>query len=138
MSGHGAFSSIDISNTGLGFNKYWMDTIAHNIANVNTQTTPGQAPFRARMVVAMPLATDTELGGGVIVGQVLDNAGDPAMAFDPDNPIASPQGYVQGAVVDLAGEMGDLILASRSYQANMTVFKEAREALQTTTTLGRG
>jgi flagellar basal-body rod protein FlgC len=138
MSSHGAFSSIDISNTGLGFDKYWMDTIAHNIANVNTQTTPGQEPFRARMVVAMPLATDTTEGGGVIVGQVLDSSGDPAMAFDPDNPLADDQGYVQNAVVDLASEMGDLILASRSYQANMTVFKEAREALQTTTTLGRG
>ena len=138
MSGHGPFASIDISNTGLGFNKYWMDTVAHNIANVNTQTSPGRSPFRARMVVAMPLATDTEQGGGVFVGQVLDNNGDPAMAFDPDNPLANAQGYVQGAVVDLAGEMGDLILASRSYQANMTVFKEAREALQTTTTLGRG
>jgi flagellar basal-body rod protein FlgC len=135
---HGPFSSIDISNTGLGFNKYWMDTIAHDIANVNTSTTPGQAPFRARMVVGMPLATDSALGGGVIVGRVVDQAGDPALAFDPENPLADDAGYVQGAVVDLAGQMGDLILASRSYQMNMTVFKEARDALQVTTTLGRG
>jgi flagellar basal-body rod protein FlgC len=89
------------------------------------------------MVVAMPLATDTSQGGGVIVGQVLDQEGDPTMAFDPDNPIADEQGYVQGAVVDLAGQLGDLILASRSYQANMTVFKEARDSLETTVGLGR-
>ena len=38
---------------------------------------------------------------------------------------------MQGAVVDLAGQMGDMILASRSYQANMSVFKEARDALET-------
>ena len=57
---------------------------------------------------------------------------------DPDNPLADDKGYVQGAVVDLAGQMGDLILASRSYQANMSVFKEARDALQVATTLGRG
>jgi flagellar basal-body rod protein FlgC len=86
----------------------------------------------------MPLATDTSQGGGVIVGQVLDSQGDPAMAYDPDNPLSDDQGYVQGAVVDLAGQLGDMIIASRTYQANMTVFKETRDALQVTTTLGRG
>ncbi len=134
---HGPFASIDISNTGLGYNKYWLDTIAHDIANINTTTTPGQEPFRARMVVAMPLPTNTAQGGGVIVGDVVDQEGDPALMFDPDNPIADERGYVQGAVVDLAGQLGDLILASRSYQANMSVFKEARDSLQVTTTLGR-
>ncbi|MCU1393266.1 MAG: flgC [Ilumatobacteraceae bacterium] len=138
MTTHGPFAAIDISNTGLGYNKYWMDTVAHNIANINTETTPGQAPFRARMVVAMPLATDTSQGGGVEVGSVADQAGDPAQVFDPSNPNADANGYMQGPVDDLAGQMGDLILASRSYQMNMTVFKEARDALQTTTTLGRG
>jgi flagellar basal-body rod protein FlgC len=60
------------------------------------------------------------------------------MVYDPSNPQADQQGYVQGAVDDLAGQLGDLILASRSYQANMSVFKESRDALQVATTLGRG
>ena len=138
MTTHGPFASIDIANSGLGYNKYWLDTIAHNIANVNTETAPGQEPFRARMVIAMPLPTDTSLGGGVSISQIVDQAGDPAMIFDPDNPLADAEGHMQAPVVDLAGELGDLILASRTYQANMTVFKESREALQTATTLGRG
>ena len=90
------------------------------------------------MVTAMPLPTNTAEGGGVIVRGVVDHAGDPPLMYDPDNPLADDKGYVQGAVVDLAGQMGDLILASRSYQANMSVFKEARDALQVATTLGRG
>ncbi|MEY2552465.1 MAG: flagellar basal-body rod protein FlgC [Ilumatobacteraceae bacterium] len=135
---HGPFASIDISNSGLGFNKYWLDTIAHDIANVNTTTAPGHQPFRSRMVTAMPLPTDTAEGGGVAVAGVVDQAGDPAMMYQPDSPLADAQGYVQGAVVDLPGQMGDLILASRSYQANLSVFKEARDALQVATTLGRG
>jgi flagellar basal-body rod protein FlgC len=135
---HGPFASIDIARSGLGFNKYWLDTVAHNIANVNTTTTPGQQPFRARMVVAMPINTDSTQGGGVHVGDVLDQAGDPPLVYDPTNPQADQQGYVQGAVDDLAGQLGDLILASRSYQANMSVFKESRDSLQVATTLGRG
>ena len=138
MSAHGTFASIDIARTGLGFDKYWMDTIAHNIANVNTTTTPGQEPFRARMVVAMPIDTNTSQGGGVVVADVVDQAGDPALMYDPTNPQADADGYVQGPVVDLAGQLGDLILASRSYQANMSVFKESRDGLQVATTLGRG
>ena len=135
---HGPFASLDIARTGLGFDKYWMDTVAHNIANVNTTTTPGQEPFRARMVVAMPIDTNSSQGGGVGVSAVLDQAGDAPLVYDPDNPIADEQGYVQGPVVDLAGQLGDLILASRSYQANMSVFKESRDSLQVATTLGRG
>ncbi len=137
MSG-GPFASIDVARTGLGFDKYWMDTIAHNIANVNTTTTPGQEPFRARMVIAMPIDPNTNPGGGVVVGDVVDQDGDPALAYDPENPLADEQGYVQGAVVDLAGQLGDLIIASRSYQANLSVFKESRDSYQVTTTLGRG
>lgn len=134
---HGPFAGIDVANTGLGFNKYWLDTIAHNVANANTMTTPGQQPFRARMVVAVPVDPNSRSGGGVKVGAVIDQAGDPALAYDPDNPLADEAGYVQGPVDDLAAQLGDMILASRTYQANITVFKEAREALETTTTIGR-
>ena len=134
----GPFAGIDIARSGLGFNKFWMDTVAHNIANVNTTTTPGQQPFRALMVVAMPIDQNSPTGGGVSVSQVLEEAGDPALTGDPDNPIADEQGLVQQPVVDLAGQMGDLILASRSYQANMSVFKEARQSLEAASTLGRG
>jgi flagellar basal-body rod protein FlgC len=137
MSVHGPFSSIDVSRSGLGFNKYWLDTISHNIANLNTMTTPGQDPFRARMVIAMPISPDTSYGGGVQVAQVVNQEGDAPMVFAPEDPRSDEQGYMQGAVVDLSGQMGDMILASRTYQANMSVFKEAREALETTTTLGR-
>jgi flagellar basal-body rod protein FlgC len=146
MGVHGPFAGIDISNTGLGFHKYWMDTIAHNIANVNTFTSPGQDPFRARMVIAMPNATGTYQGGGVHVSAVVNQEGDPPTVYDPEHPLAGvagegtvfeEDGYVQGPVVDLGGQLGDLILASRSYQANLTAFREARTSLEAATTIGR-
>lgn len=133
----GPFAGIDIARTGLGFNKYWLDTIAQNIANVNTMTTPGQEPFRARMVVAMPIGQDQAPGGGVYVGDVLDQEGDPTLVYDPTNPLADDDGNVAGAVVDLSGQMGDLIIASRAYQANLSVFSTTRESLEAATTLGR-
>jgi flagellar basal-body rod protein FlgC len=134
----GPFSSIDIARSGLGFNKFWMDTIAHNISNINTMTTPGQEPFRALMVVAMPISQNSATGGGVSVSQVLAQEGEPALTVDPDNPLADADGNVAAPLVDLGSQMGDLIMASRSYQANMSVFKEARQSLEAATSLGRG
>jgi flagellar basal-body rod protein FlgC len=133
----GPFSTIDIAATGMGFAKYWTETISHNIANINTVTSPDKEPFRARMVVATPIDTNGPTGGGVAVANVVSEGGDPAMLYQPDSPLANADGYVHGAVVDLAGQMSDLILASRSYQANITVHKEAREALEAATTLGK-
>jgi flagellar basal-body rod protein FlgC len=132
------FSSIDIARSGLGFNKFWMDTIAHNISNINTMSNPGQEPFRALMVVAMPISQNSGAGGGVAVSQVMAQQGDPALTVDPDNPLADANGNVAAPVVDLGSQMGDLIMASRSYQANMSVFKEARQSLEAATSLGRG
>lgn len=132
-----SFSSIDIARSGLGFNKFWMDTIAHNISNINTMTNPGQEPFRALMVVAMPISQNSGAGGGVAVSQVVAQQGDPALTVDPDNPLADANGNVAAPVVDLGSQMGDLIMASRSYQANMSVFKEARQSLEAATSLGR-
>jgi flagellar basal-body rod protein FlgC len=42
-----AFSAMDIGRTGVGFAHHWIDTIAHNLANANTVTAPGEEPFRA-------------------------------------------------------------------------------------------
>ncbi|MEZ5218314.1 MAG: flagellar basal body rod C-terminal domain-containing protein [Ilumatobacteraceae bacterium] len=134
---HGPFAGIDVSRTGLGFDKYWLDTIAHNVANLNTVTAPGQEPFRARMVHAMPIDPDTSFGGGVYVSAVTNDPTDVPLYYDPDNVLADENGNVQGAVVDLSGQLGDMILASRSYQSNMSIFKDAREALEAATGLGR-
>jgi flagellar basal-body rod protein FlgC len=89
------------------------------------------------MVVAMPLSADSPTGGGVYVSAVLEQGGDPVLVDDPDHPLADDAGYVAEAVVDLPGQMGDLIVASRAYQANMSVFSQSRDALETATTLGR-
>ena len=49
-------------------------------------TTPGQDPFRARMVVAVPISPDSSYGGGVQVATVLDQEGDPPMVYAPEDP----------------------------------------------------
>jgi flagellar basal-body rod protein FlgC len=134
-----AFSGIDIARTGAGFSKYWLDTIAHNIANVNTVRAAGEEPFRARLVVAQA-QTGTHFaatGSGVGVSGVLEDQADAPRVQDPTNPLADEQGYVTQPVIDMAGQMTDLIVAQRSYQANLRAVETAKEAYQSALRIGQ-
>ncbi|PHR92201.1 MAG: flagellar basal body rod protein FlgC [Robiginitomaculum sp.] len=46
--------------------------------------------------------------------------------FDPSHPLANQQGYVTKSNVDMMIEMADAREASRSYEANLTTFQQAR------------
>lgn len=132
------FSAIDVGRTGVGFARYWMDVLAHNMANVNTVREAGEDPFRARQVFAQAL--DDQIvpsGSGVAVRAVLEEAGEAPAVFDPDHPFADEQGYVTMPVVDLAGQMADLIIANRTYQANLKTIDTGREAYQAALRLGQ-
>ena len=127
------FGSIDIARTGAGLSRTWLDAIAHNIANVNTINAAGDEPFRSKVVVASA-RTD---GTGVDVSAVTEARGQAPLAYDPTHPLADEKGYVTRPVVDLAGQMADMIAAQRSYQANLSVVRSGREAYEEALRLGR-
>lgn len=135
----GTFSAMDIGRTGLGFSRYWMDTIAHNVANVNTVTGPDEEPFRARFVVAGVNGEQlAPSGSGVHVADVVEDEGDAVRVYAPDHPLADGEGYVTQAKVDLAGQMTDLMLAQRTFQANARSIQTAKEAYEAALQIGRG
>lgn len=132
------FSAMDIGRTGAGFGRYWMDTIGHNLANVNTVNPAGEEPFRARMVVAQSLRGPfAPNGSGIGVRAVLEQGGDAAVVSDPTNPLADAEGNVTMPVVDMAAQMTDLILANRHYQLNLKTIETGREAYQAALRLGQ-
>lgn len=133
-----AFSAMDISRTGMGFSRYWLDVIAHNLANANTvSATDDPEAFRARYVVA---GTNTDeiapSGSGVHVADVVEMEGDPPIVYEPTHPLADEDGYVARSLVDVAGQMGDMMLAQRSYQLNARAVTAAREAYEAALRLG--
>ena len=132
------FSGIDIGRTGIGFAHYWMDTIGHNLANVNTVRSTDVEPFRARLVVAQEVTADVlaETGSGVGVRDIVEDRRTSNWVFDPDHPLADEAGYVSMPVVDLAGQLTDLIIANRAYQANARMISGAREAYESALRIG--
>jgi flagellar basal-body rod protein FlgC len=127
------FQSIDTAATGANAARTWLDAISHNIANLNTVNPPDQEPFRAKLVVAQARSNGT----GVDVVGLDEERGDPALIFDPSNPLADADGNVHRPVVDLVTQMSDLIGAQRSYQANLSVVQSSRDAYEAAMRLGK-
>ncbi|MDD6428173.1 flagellar basal body rod protein FlgC [Candidatus Weimeria sp. HCP3S3_B5] len=130
------FQSFNIAGSGMTAERFRMDTIAENIANVNTtHTEDGSGPYRRKIVTfeerslnpsfsaTLDQYRDSFKGNGVRVASVTDDTStDFIMDYDPSNPDADQNGYVRYPNVNTVTEMTNLIDATRAYQANVTVF----------------
>ena len=132
----GAFNTIDIAATGAQLGSVWLDVLAHNMANLNTVNPPDEEPFRSRLVVAQEKLDGTR-GSGVEVIAISELQGEAPMVYQPDHPLANEEGYVTLPHIDLAAQMSDLILATRAYQANLSVIRSGREAYESALRIGR-
>lgn len=128
------FGALDAASSGVSLGRTWIDATSDNVANVNTVRPAGEEPFRARLVVAQS-RTET---GGVDVAAIRSKPGEPQVTFDPDNPLADEEGYVTQPHVDLTEEMTNMMMASRLYQANISVMQQARETYSAALRIGTG
>ena len=114
----GLFQAFDISASGMTAERFRMDTIAQNIANINTTRT--EDGTRARAV-----------GNGVKVTSVKeDDETEMRMVYDPSHPDADENGYVTYPNVNTVTEMTNLIDATRAYEANTTAFDATKSMVQ--------
>ena len=59
------------------------------------------------------------------------------LVYNPTHPDANEEGYVEMPNVDLLSEMVDLISASRSYEANVTVLNASKSMLTKALEIGK-
>ena len=133
----GMFAAIDAAASGASIARVWLDAISDNVANVNTVRPAGEEPFRARMVVARSVDGDSGVGQGVAAAGIIEKPGDPMRTFEPDHPLADAEGYVTRPLVDMTEEMTNLLIATRTYQANLSVVDRARDAYMAALQIGR-
>lgn len=131
------FNALDISMSGAMVSRMWMDAISDNVANVNTVRPADEEPFRARLVVARAVRDADGTPRGVTVDSILEAGGQPAQVYDPSSPLADENGLVTRPVVDLGQEMTDLVLASRSYEANLAVIDRVRDTYMAALRIGQ-
>ncbi len=128
------FGAFDTATTGVTLGRTMLDVIGNNIANANTVRAAGEAPFRASLVVAQTLPGT----GGVAVTGTVEQGGAAEVVYDPENPLADASGYVTRPKVDLTEEMTNMMMASRLYQANISVMQQARDSYSQALRIGQG
>jgi flagellar basal-body rod protein FlgC len=150
----GIFNSINIAATGLSANRVRLDVISNNMANVNTTRTTEGGPFKRSRVIVRPMtegpywrspflpeSMDNGIGRGVRVVEVQkDNSTEPRYVYDPTHPdafLTGPhEGYVEMPNVDVVTEMVDMILATRSYEANAAIIEGSKSMFQRALDIG--
>ena len=148
----GLFQSFDICATGMTAQRFRMDVIAENIANVSTTRTEDGTPYRRKIVTFQEkqLSDDANFGtllkkssaayegNGVKVSEVSEDYDtDFIMEYDPSHPDADENGYVSYPNVNTVTEMTNLIDASRSYEANTTAFDAVKTMAQSGISIGQ-
>lgn len=128
-----AFDALRIASSGLGAHQTWLDTLAGNIANVNTARPMNQNAFQAQM-----LELGSAPGGGVEVVGVATSDPQGRVVNDPENALADANGNVRMPEVDLASQMSQLIMAQRGYQASVQTTKTAQDTYTAALQIGSG
>jgi flagellar basal-body rod protein FlgC len=134
------FSSISISATGLSAERLRMDTISSNIANVNTTRTEDGGPYKRKVAVFkenLDSAINNNNLGGVEVAGIVDDDAPLKRVFDPNHPDADEEGFVLMPNVNILNEMADLIVATRSYEANVTALNASKSMFLKALEIGR-
>src|SRR5215831_11461339 len=111
------FNAIGIAGTGVTVYRKWLDAVSDNLSNINDAAPTSGKAFQARYVIAQQAAD----GNGAQVGGVVYGSAQGRKVYEPTNPVADKDGYVLYPDIDMSSQMGQLIMAQRGYQANLTV-----------------
>ena len=124
--------AIDISTSGLIAQRQRMDTIAGNIANVNTTRnadgTPG--PFQRRLITFSADDQDGKLDKqpvGVRYQIEIDSSTPLRRVHQPGHPDADKDGYVSYPNINVVTEFVNALEASRAYEANLATLEMTKQ-----------
>ena len=152
-------SSIDVVGSGFTAQQQRLDIISENIVNMNTtRTENGEGPYRRKVVVFEAVnaggsrfrdilartrngrggnfVSDTT-AGGVRVVEVAEDPSDFKLKYDPDDPDANEDGYVELPNVDLVKEITDGMAANQAFTANVTAFNLLKTLLSKGMEIGK-
>jgi flagellar basal-body rod protein FlgC len=144
------FGGLEISASALTAQRLRMDVTAENLANAQTTRGADGQPYRRKEVVlqqipqggfgaqlSAAMGVGSARAGGVEVAGIVQDQTAGKMVYDPGNPDANAQGYVQMPNGDTVTEMTDLIDSSRAYEANVTAMQASKQMFAKTLDLLR-
>ncbi|MDH3386319.1 MAG: flagellar basal body rod protein FlgC [Gammaproteobacteria bacterium] len=134
----GLFANFNISGSAISAQSLRLNTIASNLANVESIAgSEGQA-YRSRQPVFQAMLASYDKPGevGVNMRAIVESQKAVQRRYDPGHALADAQGYVYGSNVNPIEEMANMISASRAYQNNVEVLNTSRDLLLRVLSLG--
>ena len=127
-------TGIQSTSSALNAERIRMDVVSQNIANVNTTRGLNGKPYARQQVVfeavlkdqLKPAATPGTEPQMVRVAQIESARRPVRLVYQPGHADANADGMVAMPNINIHEEMVDLMAASRSYEANLSVVKTAR------------
>lgn len=151
------FKAMDVAATGMSAERFKLDLIADNIANVNTTKTKDGTPYLRKMAVITPkdapnfvlpcgLGDDdasAPSSGVEIAGFNVDTSENALRyVYDPGHPDSIKEGKYKGYVampnVNIITEMTEMMKATRAFEANSTIIESAKAMAMKSLQIGKG
>ena len=136
-------SGIQNTTAALEAERTRLDVISENIANVNTTRGPDGKPYQRQVVVfesalQQAMGSENESQTPTLRVSRIEKDNRPAeMVYDPGHPDADADGMVAMPNINIHEEMADMISASRAFEANLAVIKNARSMALQTLSIGK-
>lgn len=109
------------ASSGMNSQAFRLRVVSENLSNADTHG-------YQRKMVTFKNELDAVTGQvGVQVSDVTLDRSIGDVVFDPDHPLANNQGYVSMSNVDMMVELADAREAGRTYEANLSTFKQATQ-----------
>jgi flagellar basal-body rod protein FlgC len=135
---------IDSTSAALNAERIRMDVVSENIANVNTTRGIDGKPYQREQVVfesVLQAQQNSDALGStpqtVQIARIEKDRRPPIMVYNPSHPDANAQGMVAMPDISIPEEMVDMIAASRAFEANLAVVKNARSMAMETLAIGK-
>ncbi len=147
------WNTLKISSSALYAQRLRLDVISNNVANAETTRTTAGGPYQRQDVVFttqnnLPfihnllianrnLDNDPANLQGVKVSEIITDETEGPKVYDPTHSDADEEGYVTYPNVNLVVEMTNMLSATRSYEANLSVVDAARTMAQRALEIGK-
>lgn len=128
-------TSLKISAMGLKTQRRRMDIIASNLAHIETTRTETGGPYRRKMVVigTKPIESFDRVLGAQVQGPqieaVVEDQSPFRKVYNPSHPDANKDGYLLKPNIDLIVEMTNMMMARKTYEANISAMKTTRQMI---------
>ena len=115
-------TTFSLASSGMSAQSQRLQTVGENLANADT-------PGYQRKVVTFESVFEPAAGGEaqkVRAGETLLSDKPFEETFAPGHPLADERGIVTGSNVNMMTELADASEAGRTYEANVSMFQQAR------------